>query len=50
MAKVFNLGIGMIVVVPEVEVYKALDVLRTHDQRATVVGSVTPGHGDVQLV
>jgi len=50
MAKVFNLGIGMIVVVPEAEVYKALDVLRSHDQRATVVGSVTAGHGDVQLV
>jgi phosphoribosylformylglycinamidine cyclo-ligase len=50
MAKVFNLGIGMIVVVPEAEVYKALDVLRSHDQRATVVGSVTTGHGAVQLV
>jgi phosphoribosylformylglycinamidine cyclo-ligase len=50
MAKVFNLGIGMIVVVPESEVYKALDVLRSHDQRATVVGSITPGHGAVQLV
>jgi len=50
MAKVFNLGVGMIVVVPEAEVYKALDVLRSHDQRATVVGSITTGHGDVQLV
>ena len=50
MAKVFNLGVGMIVVVPEGEVYKALDVLRSHDQRATVVGSITTGHGDVQLV
>ncbi|MGZ4692027.1 MAG: phosphoribosylformylglycinamidine cyclo-ligase [Acidimicrobiales bacterium] len=50
MAKVFNLGIGMIVVVPEAEVYKALDVLRSNDQRATVVGSITTGHGDVQLV
>jgi phosphoribosylformylglycinamidine cyclo-ligase len=50
MAKVFNLGVGMIVVVPEGEVYKALDVLRSNDQRATVIGSITAGHGDVQLV
>jgi len=49
MAKVFNLGVGMIVVVPEAEVYKALDVLRSHDQRATVIGSIAAGHGDVQL-
>ena len=34
MAKVFNLGIGMIVVVPEDDVYKALDVLRSAGQRA----------------
>jgi phosphoribosylformylglycinamidine cyclo-ligase len=50
MAKVFNLGIGMIVVVPDADAYKALDVLRSHDQRATVVGSITAGHGAVQLV
>jgi phosphoribosylformylglycinamidine cyclo-ligase len=49
MAKVFNLGIGMIVVVPEAEAYKALDVLRARDQRATVIGSIAPGHGHVQL-
>ena len=50
MAKVFNLGVGIIVVVPESDVYKALDVLRSRDQRATVIGSITPGRGDVQLV
>jgi phosphoribosylformylglycinamidine cyclo-ligase len=50
MAKVFNLGIGMIVVVPEADVYKALDVLRSHDQRASVIGSIATGHGDVQLL
>ena len=42
MARVFNLGIGMIVVVPEGESYKALDVLRAAGQRAAVIGSVTP--------
>ena len=45
MAKVFNLGIGMIVVVPEADVYKALDVLRSHGQRPSVIGSITAGHG-----
>ena len=33
MAKVFNLGIGMIVVVPEGDVFKALDVLRAQGHR-----------------
>jgi phosphoribosylformylglycinamidine cyclo-ligase len=49
MAKVFNLGIGMIVVVPETDVYKALDVLRSHGQLASVIGSITPGSGLVHL-
>ena len=49
MAKVFNLGIGMIVVVPEAESYKALDVLRSNGQLASVIGSVTDGSGLVHL-
>jgi phosphoribosylformylglycinamidine cyclo-ligase len=49
MARVFNLGIGMIVVVPEDESYKALDVLRAAGQRAAVIGSVSPGTGTVTL-
>jgi phosphoribosylformylglycinamidine cyclo-ligase len=49
MAKVFNLGIGMIAVVPEAESYKALDVLRAEGQRAMVIGSITTGSGQVQL-
>ncbi len=49
MARVFNLGIGMIVVVPETESYKALDVLRAAGQRAAVIGSITPGSGAVTL-
>jgi len=49
MARVFNLGIGMIVVVPEAESYKALDVLRSNGQRAAVIGSLVPGTGEVHL-
>jgi phosphoribosylformylglycinamidine cyclo-ligase len=49
MAKVFNLGIGMIVVVPEADSYRALDVLRSHDQRAVRIGQIVDGTGHVQL-
>ncbi len=49
MAKVFNLGIGMVVVVEPAEQLKALDVLRAHGHRAQVVGEVVAGHGLVRL-
>ena len=49
MAKVFNLGIGMIVVVPPDDAYKALDVLRAHDQRAVRIGEIVAGEGRVVL-
>ena len=48
MAKVFNMGIGMVAVVPADEVYAALDVLRTAGHRAVQIGTVEPGHGDVR--
>jgi phosphoribosylformylglycinamidine cyclo-ligase len=50
MAKVFNLGIGMIVVVPDSDAYKALDVLRSQGQRAVRIGEITDGTGVVQLI
>jgi phosphoribosylformylglycinamidine cyclo-ligase len=49
MARVFNLGLGMIVVVPEGEAYNALDVLRAHGHRASEVGQVVAGDGAVHL-
>ena len=49
MAKVFNLGIGMIVAVPARDAYHALDVLRRHGQRAVQIGEVVSGKGDVRL-
>jgi phosphoribosylformylglycinamidine cyclo-ligase len=48
MAKVFNMGIGMIAVVPAEEVYAALDVLRTAGHRAVQIGTVEPGTGLVR--
>jgi phosphoribosylformylglycinamidine cyclo-ligase len=49
MASVFNLGIGMVVVVDQQEVYRALDVLRSQGHQANVIGEITNGHGQVQF-
>ena len=50
MAKTFNLGLGMIVVVPRSEVFKALDVLRSRGHRgACEVGEIVDGRGAVHL-
>ncbi|MGK2930000.1 MAG: phosphoribosylformylglycinamidine cyclo-ligase [Acidimicrobiales bacterium] len=48
MARVFNMGIGMAVVVPDADVHTALDVLRTAGHRATQVGVVAKGEGRVR--
>ena len=50
MARVFNLGIGMVLVVPEDEGFRALDVLRSHGHHATVIGAVERGEQQVRLV
>jgi phosphoribosylformylglycinamidine cyclo-ligase len=49
MAKVFNLGLGMIVVVAADDAYKALDALRARGHRASEVGRIVEGDGSVQL-
>ncbi len=48
MAKVFNMGVGMVVVVPDDEVHTTLDILRTAGHRATQIGVVETGHGAVR--
>jgi phosphoribosylformylglycinamidine cyclo-ligase len=50
LAKVFNLGIGMVVVVPADEVYRALDVLRTQGLKAAEIGRIERGDAGVRLV
>ncbi|MCB1261297.1 MAG: phosphoribosylformylglycinamidine cyclo-ligase, partial [Acidimicrobiales bacterium] len=50
MAKVFNMGLGMIVAVPANAAHKALDVLRAAGHRASEVGEVLAGSGEVRLV
>jgi phosphoribosylformylglycinamidine cyclo-ligase len=49
MRKVFNMGIGMVAVVPPREATKALDVLRAAGHRATVIGEVTQGSREVRF-
>lgn len=50
MARVFNMGVGMVVVVPEKDSFKALDVARSEGHRASIIGRIVPGHGDVRIV
>ena len=49
MARVFNMGIGMVVAVPPVDVFKAMDVLRERGHYAVRVGEITGGRGAVRL-
>ena len=46
----FNLGIGMVVVVPPDDAYRALDLLRTNDVRAVEIGRIEKGDHQVRLV
>jgi phosphoribosylformylglycinamidine cyclo-ligase len=50
MARVFNLGIGMVVVVPPGDAFRALDLLRAHGRGANEIGVIEPGRGTVRMV
>lgn len=50
MARVFNLGIGMVLVVPADDAHRTIDVLRTNGHNARRIGTVEPGQGRVRLV
>jgi phosphoribosylformylglycinamidine cyclo-ligase len=49
MEQVFNLGLGMLAVVPGAAVHAALDAVRSAGHEAWVVGEVTAGHGRVTM-
>jgi phosphoribosylformylglycinamidine cyclo-ligase len=50
MARVFNLGLGMIVVVPRSDAFRALDVLRDAGHRgAAEIGELVEGRGQIHL-
>jgi phosphoribosylformylglycinamidine cyclo-ligase len=45
MEQVFNLGLGMLAVVPSGDVYRALDVVRSAGHEAWPVGEIRDGNG-----
>jgi phosphoribosylformylglycinamidine cyclo-ligase len=49
MAKVFNLGIGMVAVVPAGDRFRAIDTLRREGHLAVDLGEVVEGHGNVRF-
>lgn len=49
MAKVFNLGVGMVVVTSPDDAFRALDVLRSEGHRAWEMGRLVKGGGEVRL-
>lgn len=49
MRKVFNLGIGMVVVVSADEAFRTIDLLRSAGHRAVEIGSVSKGDGKVHF-
>jgi phosphoribosylformylglycinamidine cyclo-ligase len=48
MRKVFNLGLGMVAVVPAEDTFRALDTLRTAGVRAVEIGVVEKGRGEIR--
>ena len=49
MAKVFNMGVGMIVVVPAADRFAAIDTARAAGHRATEIGRIVIGDGRVRI-
>ena len=45
MFNIFNMGIGMILVLPECDAPRAMDILASHGEKASVIGRVTAGSG-----
>ena len=49
MDRVFNMGLGMVLVVPAVDVDGVVATLAAHDRSARVVGELVPGSGQVRM-
>jgi phosphoribosylformylglycinamidine cyclo-ligase len=49
MQQVFNLGVGMLAIVPGEVAERALDVVRAGGHDAWIVGEVVDGHGRVRV-
>lgn len=49
MFNIFNMGIGMVVVLPESEVQKAITILQSHGEKASVIGRIVKGNKNVLI-
>ena len=50
MFNIFNMGIGMVLAVDAVEADKAIEILKSHGERASVIGRVTDNAGAVEII
>lgn len=49
MFNIFNMGIGMVVVLPESEAQKAITILQSHGEKASVIGRIVKGNKNVLI-
>jgi len=49
MFNIFNMGVGMVVVLDASEAQKAIDILAGYGEKATIIGSVVEGDGTVKM-
>ena len=49
MFNIFNMGIGMVLAIDESEAQKAIDILASHGEKATVIGKITSS-GEVSII
>ena len=50
MFNIFNMGIGMVLAVDSAEADKAIEILKSHGERASVIGRVTDNAGAVEII
>lgn len=50
MFNIFNMGIGMIVVIPENEAEKAQRILTSYGEESKIIGKIIKGNGKVEIV
>ena len=50
MFNIFNMGIGMVLAVDAAEADKAIEILKSHGERASVIGRVTDNAGAVNII
>ncbi len=50
MFNIFNMGIGMIVVIPESEAEKAQRILASYGEESKIIGKVIEGNGKVEII